>query len=81
MPILWQNSTDSVLAADTHFQFRVSAPSALYAYIYQLADRLYVDSLERVGIEKLVLQVVVHEGTDVVAGETECHLGQVVGAE
>ena len=45
------------------------------------AHTVFIDGLERVGIENTLTEVVTNEAADVVTAETECHLCQVVSTE
>lgn len=71
----------AMLAADAALEVSTPSAAGLHAVLYQLAHTLGVDGLERVGIQDLVSEIVTHEGSHVVAGESEGHLGEVVRTE
>ncbi len=72
----------AVLAADADLEVRPGGPAPLGPEADQLADAVGVDHLEGVARQQAQLEVGGHHpALDVVAGEAERHLGQVVGAE
>ena len=70
-----------MLSADTALEVRPLGTSGLDAEVNKPSDTLGVDRLERIGVEDLVAEILTHEGSDIVTGEAECHLCQVIGAE
>ena len=55
-----------MLAADTALEVSPSAAAGLDALFHELADALGVDGLERICVQKLVAEILAHEGADVV---------------
>ena len=70
-----------MFAAHAALEVGPLAAAVVHAVFNKFADTLHVDGLERIGIQDLCSKVVTHEGSHVVAGETEGHLGEVVGTE
>src|SRR5699024_963595 len=71
----------AVLAADTALQIRTGRAAFLDRHLYQLAYAGLIQSREGIGLVDLCLVVSVQELAGIIAGEAECHLGQVVGTE
>ncbi len=71
----------AVLAADPQLQALPGLAALLAGDLHQPADAGLVDGHERVGRDQLALLVQAEELADVVAGEPEGGLGEVVGAE
>ena len=72
----------AVLAAHAELEVGLGLAPEAGADAHELADAVGVDGLERVALQQALLQVGRHHpALDVVAGEPERHLGEVVGAE
>ena len=70
-----------MLTADTAHKTRSLAAACIDSVLDKLADTLDINSLERIGIENLVSEIISHEGPHIVTAEAEGHLGKVVGTE
>ena len=71
----------AMFATDAALEVGASATATLDTHLHQLADTFLVEVVERVGGDNLLVDIGLHDGVDVVAAETEGHLGQVVGTE
>ena len=72
----------AMLPADAHLEVGPSRPAALHGDAYELPDALSVDRRERRAVDDLLLDVARDDPTlDVIAGEADSGLGEIVGAE
>ena len=70
-----------MLTADTELDLRTSSAALLCCNLNQLTYTVLVQSCERIGLVNLCLVVGIQEFAGIITGETEGHLGQVVGTE
>ena len=71
----------ALFTADARFQVLTGGASAIYGTLDQGTDAVHVNGLERIACKNLPVQIIAEERADIVATETERHLGQVVGSE
>ena len=71
----------ALFAADAGLQVPAGGASGLDRMADHPADAVAVDGLEGIGGDDVLAEIFADEGSDIVAGETEGHLGEVVGAE
>ena len=70
-----------MFSADTDFQVFSRVSSFVYGDSHELAHAFLIEDVEGVNGEDLLFDVSGEEATDIVSGETEGHLGEVVGSE
>ena len=70
-----------MLAADTTLEVWSLRTATLDTILYELADTLSIDGLERISVQNLVAEILTHECSNVITREAESHLSKVIGTE
>lgn len=71
----------TMLAANTYLEFGTGCAAFLNAHLYELAHTFLIKDFEGIGLDDAVFLIEFEELGSVIAGETEGHLGKVIGAE
>ena len=70
-----------MLSADAALEVSPATASSLDTVFNKLSYTLGINGLEWIGIKNLMSEIVAHKGTYVITGESEGHLGKVIGTE
>ena len=70
-----------MFSADAALKAGAGFATPLHSVLNQLTHTIFVDGLEWINRQDLVVQVILEESADIIPAVPEGHLGQIIGSE